>query len=117
MGAELFDLARKQKKEAKKAGFHDEDVDTDQECVRHNKEWMNEDLEETIGEFIRDPTQDAFKCMAWGEKFKHTTAIFQPVSQDADNEQDDRSVTPTFAPTLRDVICDSEERFASVWTS
>ncbi len=110
MGAELFELARKQKRKANKPGFNDEDVDTDQECVSRNTEWMNDDLEKTIGEFVRDPTQDAFKDIVFGGESKRTTAIFQHVSQDADNEQDGRSVTPTWAaPTLRDVLCESEE--------
>lgn len=64
---------------------------------------MMEDVEEAVEEWIRDPSH----------------AVFQHESQDADNEQDDRSVTPTFAPSLLEVIHESEDisleqRFGSV---
>jgi hypothetical protein len=72
---------------------------------------MIADVAEAIEDFNHDRTQAVFKDIVWDEKFnrERTRAVFQHVSQDADNEQDDRSVTPTFAPTLRDLICESEE--------
>jgi hypothetical protein len=80
----LFELARKQKKTAKEPGFRDEDVDTDEDCVRRNKKWMTAELKETIMEFYEDHTQDAFKDIVWGGEFNRkrnrAEAIFQHVS-------------------------------------